>query len=429
MALHITARQIRLTAVIFVSLLAIWLIMGHFVWTNVNRHGNKIVVDYYFIAPMSTDNAINMFNIVSEVPNDNVVYNPTWVSPFHLKLIIDEHNYPRGVQYSYTFKKAPALIPPFSVSKTGKFLTAVNPELVSLSPTKNAPTSGPIILNFNTPINEESIKENVSCDVNGSLSPLKNDFTKWRFIPEKKLNYQQSYNINIHPGLTSKYGKKSSDKQVVNFTTAPELKLVECYPKNFSRSIWLSRNVKLTFNQPIASATISGKSLGKVHIENNIVTYVPNRVFLPTSNYKLQTNVTSRFGEKYNYTLNFNTTNLGNNKWIEIKAGSPCSVWLMQGKKQQQQVDGWFTKDIDKLPTVTMYETDRGWGTKSAETNEKLPWIKLNTDILIHPTTHTGKDNHKSLGLPKSYSCILLPSAIVDELYYDYPKGIMVIVH
>ncbi|MBM7855515.1 hypothetical protein JOC37_001912 [Desulfohalotomaculum tongense] len=429
MALHITFKQLRNYALIFITLLTIWLVMGHFIWIEVSRDGHNVQVDYFFLAPMNTGRAMEKFSILSEVPTHKVDYTFQWHSPFHLTLIINEQHYPQGVKYTYCFKKSRALIPPFSVSKTGEILTRVTPKLVSVSPAENAPTLGPVILKFNTPISPISMGKMVICEAQGQFKPVNGDYTRWQFIPDKQLRHQQSYHITVKAGLKSKYGLKTAEDQQVTFTTAPRIKLLSCYPKKGSDSVWLSRTVKLTVNQPVLKAEIKGNCPGKTIVRDNTVLYRPDRVFLPASNYRFNVTITSTYGEVLKTELNFSTTNLGNKKWIEVKAGKPCQVWLMQGKNELQLVDGWFTRELDKLPTVTMYEADRGAGTGVRGTGEKLPWIKLNTDILLHATNHTGKDDHHFLGLPSTYSCILLPADVTEEIYANFPRGFMVIVH
>ncbi|MBO8137783.1 MAG: Ig-like domain-containing protein [Desulfotomaculum sp.] len=429
MALYITFKQLKRYTLLIISLLSFWIVSGHFVYTKADRIDNKVIISCYFLLPMNISKAMDSFNITSETPNKKINYSYQWKSPYHLTITIDENNYPRGVKYTYQFKKSSTFIPLLTVSKAGHILTKVSPKLVSVNPVENAPTLGPIILNFSTPIDEKSINKMISCEVKGKFIPFDKDYSRWKFIPVQQLRHQQNYHIIVKPGLKSRYGLSSSTKQQVTITTAPPLKLVDSYPKNGSSSIWLSRTIKLTFNQPLARAKVKGNCRGKTIIKENTVLFKPDRVLSPSSHYRLQVEIQSIYGEKTRTALNFSTTNLGNKKWIEIKSGSPCQVWLMQGKKQLQKVDGWFTRNLNLLPKVTMYETDRGRGTGVKGTKEKLPWIRLNTDILLHPTTYTGKDDHDMLGLPHTYSCILLPADVLEELYNTYPKGLMVIVH
>lgn len=426
MALKITFRQMRLCLYTVLSLVTLWLLMGHIVLVKVS--GN-VKVDYYFLAPMHTGRAMDSFHIHSEIPGDSVDYHYRWHNPFHLELRITEKEYARGVEYYYSFNKAKAMIPPFTVSKKGHIVTRVAPELLFISPTKNAPSKGPIVLQFNTPILKESIVQKVHCEVPGTFTPDKNNPTRWLFSPHQQLEHQKTYHITIEPGLKGRHGLVNNSKTKVAFTTAPPFKVTETYPQNHAASVWLSRTIKITANQPIKTYQIQGNIQGQAEVKDNVLFLYPKRILKPNSAYRLTLSLTSIYGEKITTDLSFHTTNIGNKKWLEIKAGTPCQVWLMEGAKEIKSTEGWFTKELANLPQVTMYEVARGIGNISVTTKEKFPWIRLNTDILLHATDYTGKDNHSMLGLPHTYSCILLPINIVEQLTGDFPEGFMVIIH
>ncbi|MEG6616309.1 Ig-like domain-containing protein [Peptococcaceae bacterium 1198_IL3148] len=424
MALQITFKQMRRFALTIVSLLMIWLVMGHFIWVKTTRVDplEQVNVDCYFLTPMNVNTAINNFKITSEIPNDTVDYEYKWHSPFHLRVLISEKNKPQGIEYRYSFNKAKALIPPFTVSKKGAILTRVKPELITISPNKNAPTTGPILLQFNTPILKESMQQKVNCDAAGHFTPLKkNDYTCWQFIPSNPLQHQKSYQITIEAGLKGVHGLTSDSRKEITFSTAPKLIITDIYPLNGDQSVWLSRNIKLTANQPIKDAKITGIK-GETIIDQNTVLFIPDRTFTPATNYNIKVTITSIYNETVEKTINYRTTDLGNKAWLEIKAGTPCQIWLMQGHQEIKKIEGWFTKDLAKLPRVTMYEAHRSNSTAK-------PWIRLNTDILIHSFPHTSEDNHHAIGLPQTYSCILLSPQVMDQLYATLSKGFMVIVH
>lgn len=430
MALKITFRQMRLCLYTIISLLMIWLVMGHFILVKFNIVNNtqEIKIDCYFLAPMNTKRALENFNIQSEIPGQKVSYNYLWYNPFHLELTIKEKKHLQGIEYRYSFKKAKAMIPPFTVSKEGTVGTKVIPELLSISPAKNAPSTGPIALQFNTPILKESFQHKVYCEVGGKFSPVQNNYTRWLFTPNEQMKHQQSYRITIEPGLQGRHGLINNKKTVVEFTTAPSFKITETYPQNNADSVWLSRSIKITTNQPIKKYQLTGNIAGQTVIEDNVLSIYPGRILRPNTPYQLTLDLTSIYGERVTADINFHTTNIGNKKWLEIKAGTPCQVWLLEGAQQLKSVQGWFTKELVNLPQVTMYEVARG-SSKGITTKEMFPWVRLNTDILLHSTDYTGKDDHQTLGLPHTYSCILLPSNIMEELVNSYPAEFMIIVH
>ncbi|WP_031515125.1 Ig-like domain-containing protein [Desulfofalx alkaliphila] len=427
MALHITFRQMKLYALAIVSMLTLWLIMGHLVWVKTERvSADQISLEYYFLSPMGSK-AMEGFTITSEIPGKGVNYSYSWQSPFHLKVLINE-DYPRGIKYHYSFKKAKALIPPFTVTKKGTVLSEVIPELVSIYPEKNAPTKGPITLTFNTPIEQKSLNEMVTIDAEGKFYPLENDSSRWQFIPDEQLQYQKIYKITVKPGIKSKYRLTSNKEYQASFTTAPQFKVTETYPRGGDNSLWLSRTIKITTNQPIKEAAVTGNLDGEIQIDKYTLQYKPRRILSPNTQYQIKARITSIYQEKIDFHLSFKTTNIGNQRWLEIKAGNPCLVWLMEGKKELGQAEAWFTGELDKLPRVTMYESGRGRAI-AHDNKESLPWVKLNTDILLHATTHSQEDNHRRLSLPRAYSCILLPNDIMNRISKEFENGFMVIVH
>ncbi len=451
MVVKITYWQLKILGSVALIFLAGWLFMGHTVRQGpVNTGtGGSLYVDISFWAPMNHTRAMEHFSIYG-LPGDRPAkYSSQWISRNTVRITVDESGYPRGLRYYYHFRKAPALIPPFTVSKRGTFSARVTPELVTVEPASNVPTTGPIVLVFNTPVVPDSFYRNVSVNATGEFSPVKltypgrakqyDDYSRWIFKPSARLENNHKYSINISPGLMSLGNGKLKDSTKKIFITAPALEALDIYPEPNSPSVWLSRKIRLVTNLPLKEAQfkvsnlegkIEKKMTGKVVVENNNATFEPDEILLPAKRYRVSARLLSVHGEELKIDYHFNTTNLGNQRWLDVKPGNPCVIKIMEGNKTLKKFDGWLSLTEDKIPRVTMYEEKRGSSLEfNPEQKNPVPYIKLNTDIMLHPLPGAGGDDHEQIGLPRTYCCIYLNRNEINWIINNMPFKIMAVVH
>ncbi|MFZ5631855.1 MAG: L,D-transpeptidase family protein [Bacillota bacterium] len=442
MVFKITYAQIRTFLITFAALLAVWMIMGHCARFKImeNSPEGQVTVNISFLAPMNHQGTEERLTITGEIPGRKVSYRTHWVSRNTLQVTIDESEFPRGLEYNLEFKKAPALIPPFTVTAHKKVRMSLVPRVIALEPQKNIPSGGPLVMVFNTPVDPESFREHVFTNAPGKFSPReagngragpRYDYSRWVLLPEKRFGNSAIYKISVTGGLRSAGGGTASEGSELSFTTAPALETTEIYPRPYAPSIWLSRNIAVKTNQELKEARIEVEGVaGKVSVNGNTAVFDPDGLFLPAQKYRVSISLTSVYGEKLYKEFWFNTTNLGSQRWIGIKLGNPCSVQVYEGNKILKSFSGWLTIHQDKVPPVTMYEVKRG-STLEFNPRDTSParYIELNADIMIHHLRPGESHNHSLAGLPSSYGCILLNKPDLDWIFSSVPGNCMVVVH
>ena len=442
MIFKITREQLRTLLIMAMLFLSIWLLMGHFARFVVEEAPEgSYLINVSFLAPMNHLNAAHHLTITcSDFPEKKVDYQCRWISRNTLQIAIKETNYPRGLGYKIGFEKAPAMIPPFSVTVEKKVRLQLIPKAIGLSPQDFVPTTGPFTLIFNTPINPKNFKNHVSINIPGNFLPqvekLMNspryDYSRWVFTPNKRLNNNTQYKITINKGLQSSGGGTTSQKQELYFTSAPALKIFEIYPRPFDPSIWLSRQIYIKANQDLKKAKIQVEGMvGKVQVTKDSAVFKPEHLFLPAQKYKVTIHLTSSYGESLASEFWYGTTNLGKMRWLAIKLGDPCNVQVYEGNKPATSFPGWLTIPQDKVPRVTMYENKRGSSSEhNPQDTSPIRYIKLNADIMIHHQNASEPHDHNLSGLPPSYGCILLNKPDFDWIFNHLPPAnCMVIVH
>ncbi|MFZ5642348.1 MAG: L,D-transpeptidase family protein [Bacillota bacterium] len=442
MLFKITYAQIRIFVLTTLTLLAVWLFMGHYARFEIidTGTGGKVMVNVSFLAPMNRGKAVQRLEITGEVPGRNVAYNTTWLSRNTVQIIIDESDFPRGLEYKIVFKKAPALIPPFTVSVQKNIRQSLPPEVIGLSPASNVPTTGPLVLILNTPVDPGSFEKHVNTDAPGKFTPQtiteegkepRYDYSRWVLSPLKRFKNSTSYRVIISPGLQGTGGGLAEKGAEIIFTTAPALEATEIYPRPFSPSIWLSRDITVTTNHALKEAKIMVNGInGNVSVKGNTAVFNPYDLFLPSKEYKVSLDLVSEYGERLKKEFTFGTTNLGNQRWIGIKAGNPCNLKIYEGNKPLKSFQGWLSLSNEAIPKVTMYEIKRGstWE-YYPEDPSPVKYLRLNADIMLHHMKAGEAHNHRLLGLPPSFGCILLNRDDMDWILNNVPEKCMVIVH
>lgn len=441
MLFKITYGQMRTALLTTATVLAVWLFMGHYAIFDIveNRTEGKLVVNVSFLAPMNWDRLEEHLAITGEIQGREVVYSIRSISRNTVQIIIDEPWYPRGLEYHIHFKKAPAKIPPFSVTAYKKARQSVKPKVIALEPPDHVPTRGPLIIAFNTPVKPDSFAKHVSTSAPGKFTPCQYkskeatglDYSRWTLTPDKKFENSASYSITVNKGLAGAGGGTSDQGEELQFTTAPALEISDLYPRPEAPSIWLNRNITVKTNHEIKEATIKVEGMdGTTHINDNTVVFDPDSLFLPSVRYTVNLTLVSVYGEQINKEYGFSITDLGSQRWIAVKLGNPCAVQVYEGKKLLKTFKGWLSTEQDKIPRVTMYETSRGSTLDyNPEDNSPIKYIRLNADITIHHLRAGETDMHNNIGLPPSYGCILLEKPDLNWVFENVPGKCMIVVY
>lgn len=424
MIIQISRTRIVQVSAIFFLTIALWLTISLWESHQVNESPEgKVVVTFNFLAPMKP--AATKDLIITQVATGKKVpFEHQWLTASKLQIIISEKSFPLGREYQYRFKAAPAMIWPFYVWSAGKFQGKVKLKFIGIDGNHTVPSKGPIILQFNTNVDPRKISNFVSGPVPGKLIPAGTDYSRWEFWPNKKLNNLYRYSMNITAGLPDQQGGKLEQSIKAEFVTTPEFLIEGVFPEPDSNSIWLTREILLQTNQQLKSAQVDLPGLpGRCIIKDKTIRYIPERVMMPGTTYTVKARLISTSNESLDFTYSFSTTNLGKNRWLELKQEPTPVLWLMEGSKTLKSFVVRVRTDRT-VPLGTLYEANR-----QSETSKQSPWMRLNADILLHPLPENMRDNHEQLGLPKSYSCIYLQAQDAKELFNTLPKGFMLISH
>lgn len=436
MIVQISRARLILYIALFISIISLWLIIGHVVEEQLQPSAEgQVSIRFKFLAPMRPS-AVNDLVIERIRDGQKVPFKYTWLTASTLQIHIFEKDYPRGLKYRYKFTGAPAMIWPFYVWARGEFQSKVKLRFIGIERNKATPSRGPVVLQFNTAVKPESISQHILLPEPGRLEPLKTlvrgkqwvvDYSRWQYWPSKKLQNQHEYTIEIKKELTGDNGSKLGQTVQAKFTTTPEFLIEQIYPLPGSDSVWLTRSISLTTNQPLQSVHIEIKGLpGQYQIENNQVKFRPDHVMLPDTTYHVKTQLTSTSNEVINYQFSFHTTNLGQNKWLQLRLAPSATLLVLEGNKVLRQINV-SLKPNRNIPQGTLYEDKRE--TLPTKGNALARWIKLNADILLHTLPEGVKDDHHTLGLPQSYSCIYVSQRNMEWLYHNLPSNFMLIAH
>lgn len=432
MIVQISRTRIIQYAIIFFVTLALWIAIGFFVTQQVEDSAEgEVIVTFKFLAPMKPS-ATRDLVIEQAESRRQVPFTYHWITASTLQVKIPEKDYPRGQQYRYHFKSAPAMIWPFYVWDSGEFQSQVKLRFVGIEASETVPSRGPVILQFNTNVNPGKIHNYVKGPVPGKLEPAKlttgknfsYDYSRWLYWPAKKLHNLDRYAMEITKGLPAENGTALDKSVQAEFVTTPEFLIQKVFPRPGSDSVWLTRDILIETNQRLKSGVISVNGLpGQGKITGNQIKFTSQRVLMPGRIYQVKAHLTSTSNETLDYEYSFTTTNLGNSKWLELKLDPSPTLWLVEGNKTVKRME--VALKSDHLPTGTLYEQSR----QTMNGDAALGWLRLNADILLHSLSPNMTDQHQALGLPKTYSCIYLKKEDLTLLLNTLPQGFMLICH
>ncbi|ABO50482.1 hypothetical protein Dred_1964 [Desulforamulus reducens MI-1] len=429
MIIQISKKRIVQVALAIILTLSLWITIGF--WVSHRVHDSpegRVVVTFNFLAPMKPSATEDL--IITEADNGRKVpFTHQWLTASKLQVTISETRYPLGRKYFYHFKLSPAMIWPFYVWAAGEFQGKVKLRFVGIDSKGTVPSRGPITLQFNTNVQPQKISNFVFGPVPGKIIPSKTnltekkqilDYSRWEYWPNKKLNNLCRYSMDIKAGLPSQTGGKLTHSIKAEFVTTPEFLIEKALPQPGSDSVWLTREILLQTNQQLKSGHVYIKDLsGQCQIKGNTIRFITDRVMMPGKKYTVKANLTSTSNESLDFTYSFSTTNLGHNRWLELKLDQTPVLWLMEGNRTLHKMNVRVKPDRT-IPRGTLYELRR---------HSESPWMHLNADILLHPLSENVADNHDQLNLPKSYSCIYLQEKDAKKLFHALPPGFMLICH
>ena len=402
-----------------------------------------------FFIPMRRDSVVRA-TIIPEIPKTPVSYSIKWLNSTTLILKIDQKGDPEGQLLTYKINDIPTVIPFIKKSVEGKVRNQV-PIILLKNDLKNISTQGPVTISFNTPVDPESLKKFIVLPLPGMLKPFNltyrdkiyNDYSRWRYIPDKPFENNTTYRISIQPGIRSMGGSLLDKQGEIVFTTASKPKVISSSPTNSDSGVSLFRNIEFILDQEVSTAQVkvtdTEKAIevpGKTEIKRSTVIFRPSYVFLPNSNYKAVIQAESVEHESlYEYEISFSTVDIGEKTWVEVKLGDTHTVTVYKGNQRIRHMLASGGRPECPTPMGYFYTKDRGQSFWSYRFGEGASyWVRLVGQILVHSVPkdsrwQTKKDEHAKLGMPASHGCIRLDEKDAKWFFENIPKGTLVIIH
>ncbi|MTI83110.1 MAG: hypothetical protein FH756_04235 [Firmicutes bacterium] len=411
----------------------------------------KIIIQTNFLLPMRHHSLKSMIIISPEYPGTPVAYDLKWQSPTTMILEIEQRGMPQGQELTINIDGAPTVIPFIKKSVSRKIRPQIPLKLLATDNLKNIPSRGPVLIQFNTLVNPNSLKDSIVLPAPGNLVPVTlesngksyTDYSRWEYTPESRFENETSYRIAIKPGLCSIAGYELRERQEFSFSTVPQPSVKETKPHDGEKNVILYRTLEFTLDQKLNSASVSVTNLetnkgvsGTTELKDKAVIFRPSYAFLPNNEYKVVLNGQSNMNESLGtYELSFSTAKMGRKIWVDVKLGEKHTVTVYKGRDRVRHMKSSGGRPDSPTPTGCFYTGDRGYSFWSPRFGEGATyWVRLVGQILIHSVPKdsrwvTKKDEHDKLGLPASHGCIRLDEEDAKWFYDNVPRGTPVFVH
>jgi hypothetical protein len=123
------------------------------------------------------------------------------------------------------------------------------------------PNSDPLLIEFDTPIKEESLngKFSIKPEIEGSISLLEEGKTL-QFKPTETFEKNTKYEVVLSAGIENIHDGYIEQDIVLPFETPGYVTLLYANPRNYSTNISITtKSISLTFNQPVNKESVQSK--------------------------------------------------------------------------------------------------------------------------------------------------------------------------
>jgi hypothetical protein len=362
---------------------------------------------------------------------------------FRVLVRIGEQNDPKGYPVVVRLNHLPTWIPGINRSFRKTVLPRIKPE-VRQGPPKIAGTTQPLVISFNTPLREKNIRRLITADFPMKLAPQKyyrqnrifTDKASWIIRPLRPLQREKSYRITLEPGLNGISGKKLGYRRIFHFTTVDELKVVKIKPPSGNHGVSLlpSIQIETTRNLKKGRVAIPGYQ-GETIIDGGTLSFIPSRVLLPESRYRISATVTDIFEETAKVAWEFSTQAPPAPLWLEVNLRVPQRIMVYQGKKVIRVIKASAGGPETPTPQGFFGIKRRGYAFYSPKWREGAYfWLQFAGDLTIHSVLF-GPDylikaaEIAKLGQPATHGSIAVSMDDIRWLYRNLPKATPLIIH
>lgn len=407
------------------------------------------LIRIWFPFPMKTDSMVERLVLLEEIPGTAKLAGIRWTNPFLAEVWVREPEDLQGQKITVLWR-SPTRLPLISKSSRVSFRRSVVPRLVEFS--EVAPTIGPVLLRFNTPLDPASVKDNIRPGFNGRVEPVVDEatgpgparesrfinYSRWRIIPERRLRHDSRYGISLSSGLSSLAAVRLSRAQEVTFWTPGPVRAVGMSPGNAEEDVPLYPEIIVKFDRELSGGTvrIEGVSGGRIRVRGLHLEFRPDTILMPNRTYTVTANGVSAQGEpSESVTFAFRTVDLGNSLWIAVDLAGEHTVSVYRGDKLIRWMIASGGKPETPTPPGTYQLYTRGHSFWSAKFGEGAYfYVQFMGDYLFHsvPFDESGvvkEAEHQKLGKPASHGCVRLSLADAKWFYDNVPDGTIVVIY
>lgn len=353
-----------------------------------------------------------------------------------MEIFAIEKGSPKGLLTKLYIGPLRTHIPGVYKSVKTSYRASVKPFLTGVSPI--VPSTGPITLDFSTPVKKSTLKKEIVIDFEYDLKPgymvsdngrLFKDCSHWEIIPKQRLKAGNKYEIKMEGDLKLHRLFKVADIPSVTSTS----------PIDGETDVKLYSSVVVNFDEEMTEVNIQvDDMLGDIEVAGKIATFKPHTVFIPGKTYNVKVKGVSIFGEETEtYSFNFTPIDMQDKWWVEINLRPVQKVCVYKGEKvvRSMVASGGLEDSENRTPRGFFTIKDRGeyfWTERIQEGG--LYWVRITGNYLIHSIPR-DKDNKiieeelKKLGIPASHGCIRLKDNYAKWFYETVPSGTLVIIH
>jgi len=399
-----------------------------------------------FFMDMKNQDLEGKVHLISERPGTDIKFNTRWLNSTTLEILAVEEGFPKGFKTKVSVGPLKTPIPGLYKRAVAFYQPYIPAFLTKLSPI--VPSSGPIIMNFSTPVSMKCLEKNLKTDFEFKLKPksiltpqgdIFTDYSEWHVFPKDRLKAETQYIIEFDGTLKNLTGREYRTAFSKVFSVAPAPKVLSTDPEDKAENIELYYPIKIDFDQELKDLHIRVSDMaGDTKLEGKSAVYKPHAVYLPGKTYKVEVQGKSIFNEKMKpYNFQFSTVNMEEKMWVEVDLKSPQKVVVYRGAKaiRTMPASGGLPGPDNETPLGFFYIKDRGYSFFSERFGEgALYWVRIKDNYLFHsvPRDREGKiirEELEKIGFPASHGCIRLKDDDAKWFYENVPAGTLVIIH
>lgn len=404
----------------------------------------KITINFYI--PVEQDDIDDKIQLISERPGTAIIKSFRWIDSKTLEIFAMEKNLPKGFNTKLYVGPLRTSIPGlYKIVKTN-YRVSISPFLTGLSAV--VPGTGPVILEFSTPINIENFAKDLLTDFEYTLrqgyivsedGKLFKDYSRLEIVPTERLVPGKNYEIKFE-GLVSNFNddlSKTGFHRIFKVADIP--KVAATYPADGDKDVNLYDLITVNFNEDMKQVDIKVQGMtGDVMSEGKSAVFKPHTVFIPGKTYRVKVKGKSIFGEEIkSHIFEFTAVDMQDRWWVEINLRPIQRVTVYQGDKvvKSMVASAGLQDHENRTPQGVFTLKDRGeyfWTERIQEGG--LYWVRITGNYLIHSVPR-DRDNEiieeefKKLGIPASHGCVRIKDEYAKWFYETVPMGTPVIIH